>query len=426
MKKLLLTLALVLTPSLAHAQCNGVVPNGTICGNVTGSTNTMRPTSTSVITGIPGGSNGQIQYNNAGAFGGFTAGGDLTFSVPNFTIANNAVSNAKLATMTQNTIKGAATSTAAADLAAPSCSGSANALQWLTNTGLQCATLGNVTGSGSPTVGDLTTFNNTSATAVVSPGYNIRQVPGLIPTTSTVTISNGSPGVVTWNSHGLSANDPIFFCTTGALPTGLTACVPAVGTTSANTYKSNPTLYYVVGSSIAANTFTVATSIANAKAGTAVNTSSAGSGTHTAFANAMACAGCIGEYKYNSIEIGSGISLVSGSAGQVWTTLSLEAGIWKLGGNGGVIKKGAGTPVFSHMHAGLVWGFSTIPTSPYNGTAAAHITSNDPNGWIFTHNPENIFLTTTTTINAVMTSDFAPTTADTAQAYGRVWAERVK
>jgi hypothetical protein len=36
--------------------------------------------------GSPGGSNGQIQYNNSGSFGGFTAGGDLTFSAPNFTL----------------------------------------------------------------------------------------------------------------------------------------------------------------------------------------------------------------------------------------------------------------------------------------------------------------------------------------------------
>ena len=35
----------------------------------------------------PGGSSGQIQYNNGGAFGGFTATGDVTFSQPNFTLA---------------------------------------------------------------------------------------------------------------------------------------------------------------------------------------------------------------------------------------------------------------------------------------------------------------------------------------------------
>lgn len=36
-------------------------------------------------SGSPGGSSGQLQYNNAGAFGGFTLGGDCSFSVPNVT-----------------------------------------------------------------------------------------------------------------------------------------------------------------------------------------------------------------------------------------------------------------------------------------------------------------------------------------------------
>jgi hypothetical protein len=35
--------------------------------------------------GTPGGSNGQIQYDNGGAFGGFTLAGDCTFSLPNIT-----------------------------------------------------------------------------------------------------------------------------------------------------------------------------------------------------------------------------------------------------------------------------------------------------------------------------------------------------
>jgi hypothetical protein len=43
--------------------------------------------------GTPGGSSGQIQYNNAGAFGGFTASGDLTFNTGTgvATLANTAV-----------------------------------------------------------------------------------------------------------------------------------------------------------------------------------------------------------------------------------------------------------------------------------------------------------------------------------------------
>lgn len=80
--------------------------------------------------------------------------------------------------------------------------------------------------------------------------------------TSTATISIASPGVVTWNSHGLSANGPVKFTTTGALPTGLTA-----GTT-----------YYVVGASITTNTFQLSATAG----GTAINTSGTQSGTHTA------------------------------------------------------------------------------------------------------------------------------------------------
>lgn len=76
----------------------------------------------------------------------------------------------------------------------------------------------------------------------------------------TVTISNASPGVVSWTSHGLPDGSTLTLSTTGALPTGLT-----VGTT-----------YYVVNA--ATHTFQLAAILG----GTAINTSSAGSGVHTA------------------------------------------------------------------------------------------------------------------------------------------------
>jgi hypothetical protein len=80
---------------------------------------------------------------------------------------------------------------------------------------------------------------------------------------ATVTITIATPGVVTWSNHGLSTGTPVIFSTTGALPTGITA-----GTT-----------YYVIA--VDTNTFRIATSLANALAGTAVNTSGSQSGTHT-------------------------------------------------------------------------------------------------------------------------------------------------
>ena len=78
----------------------------------------------------------------------------------------------------------------------------------------------------------------------------------------TVTISNASPGVVTLTGHNLVAGDQVIFGTSsgGGLPTGLTA-----GTT-----------YFVISGGLTANTsFEVSASAG----GSAVNTSSAGSGT---------------------------------------------------------------------------------------------------------------------------------------------------
>lgn len=83
MKKLLLTLALLLAPTLASAQCNGTFPNNTVCGNLSGSANLPRAVSPASFLGAAGGTNGQIQYNNAGALGGFgPVTGDWTLTIP--------------------------------------------------------------------------------------------------------------------------------------------------------------------------------------------------------------------------------------------------------------------------------------------------------------------------------------------------------
>ncbi len=78
--------------------------------------------------------------------------------------------------------------------------------------------------------------------------------------TSTVTITNASPAVVSWTAHGLAENAAVVFTTTGSLPTGLTA-----GTT------------YYVKTVLTADTFTVSAT----PGGTVIDTSGAGSGTHT-------------------------------------------------------------------------------------------------------------------------------------------------
>jgi len=81
------------------------------------------------------------------------------------------------------------------------------------------------------------------------------------PITSTaVTITIASPGVVTWTAHGLAADTAIILNTTGALPTGLT-----VGTLY---YVRNPT----------ADTFELSATVG----GASINTTGSQSGTHSA------------------------------------------------------------------------------------------------------------------------------------------------
>lgn len=89
---------------------------------------------------------------------------------------------------------------------------------------------------------------------------------------STVTITIASPAVVTWTAHGFSNSSPqpLVFSTSGALPTGITA----------------GTVYWTIPASVTTNTFEVATSVANANLGTAVDTSGSQSGTQTATVNA--------------------------------------------------------------------------------------------------------------------------------------------
>lgn len=105
MKKFILALAFALFSTIASAQCNGVFANNTVCGNATGANNLPRPTTPSAFLGAAGGTNGQIQYNNSGALGGFTLSGDCTIPV----IASGAIACIKangVATITSGTILG--------------------------------------------------------------------------------------------------------------------------------------------------------------------------------------------------------------------------------------------------------------------------------------------------------------------------------
>lgn len=229
-----------------------------------------------------------------------------------------------------------------------------------------------------------------AAVAAVAPLPN-GLIAAAIPKTSTVTISIATPGVVTWSAHGLNSLSPISFTTTGALPTGLTA-----GTT-----------YYVcAGASLLTNSFRLATSVANAITGTAINTTGSQSGTHTAFANYTIPYPYKGYRLTSTIGIPANLGLVD-SVDRLWNTIALPAGNWRCFCQSGVFHNAGNTPVISHMHSDFGIGTTNIQTSPAGGaTTAMHITSNDPNGWIFP-NMERVFnLPSGGNLNAVMQTNF--------------------
>jgi microcystin-dependent protein len=85
----------------------------------------------------------------------------------------------------------------------------------------------------------------------------------LNPAVGTVTMTIATPAVVTKTAHGLQTGQMVYLTTTGALPTGLVA----------------NTAYFVIR--VDANTFNLATTLANALAGTKIATTGSQSGTHT-------------------------------------------------------------------------------------------------------------------------------------------------
>lgn len=142
--------------------------------------------------------------------------------------------------------------------------------------------------------------------------------------TATVTFTSASPTVVTWTAHpftinssGVATASVVYFTNSGgALPTGVTAS----------------TNYYAVP--INANTFRIATSVANAFAGTFVNASSTGTGTHTGVANAI-----LSTTAYVDIN-----------------AVNLTAGDWDCSGMGILVTAGGASPTRVITYVGTTSG----------------------------------------------------------------------
>ena len=141
---------------------------------------------------------------------------------------------------------------------------------------------------------------------------------------STATITIASPGVVTWNNHGMPDNTPITLTTTGALPTGLTA----------------GTVYYT--RSVTTNTFQLSATAG----GSSINTSGSQSGTHTVTDNSALVVPSGVSY----IEIGCGVSL-SLTAATSYCFVS-------------IIKNGLVTPHYIGKPQGAIGTVDSVNTRP--------------------------------------------------------------
>ncbi len=276
--------------------------------------------------------------------------------------------------------------------------------------GTWAAPTASVTGPGSAVSGNVTSFSGTTGGIIQDSGdpqtalpTTIGQLPAATPSASTVTITIASPGVITWTAHGLAPNSTVVFTTTGALPTGIVS-----GTT-----------YYVVGSSIAANTFQIATSVANAKAGTSINTSGSQSGTQTATANATADAGSAGNYIQFDLGPGSAITMTSGIANTI-TSTSVPAGRWLMWGN--IVYSAQGSTAYSELHSDLSLTAATNSATPGN-SHAYHVTYITGQAAIQPTINQYYSFTTATTVYLV--GNVTVTSGSAMLAYGSIFGVRL-
>lgn len=204
--------------------------------------------------------------------------------------------------------------------------------------------------------------------------------------TATVTIA--SPGVVTWTAHTLS-NDglsPIRFTTTGALPTGLTA----------------GTIYWTVPGTVTANTFQLATSIANAIAGTAINTSGSQSGTHTLFSRTVLTTGTTANF----------------------CALSLTAGDWEVTGTLGCVFGPAAN--VTYISGGWATAITTVDQTPGRATIISYAGGTVLGNTVNSQAPfptSRLSISATTTVYAFINVGF---TVDTAEVFGSLTARRMR
>lgn len=254
-----------------------------------------------------------------------------------------------------------------------------------------------VTGVGSAAIGQIpgtATNDNASAGKVGEYVSASNADTGASQSSATVTITIASPAVVTWGTttpYVFNCGTPpcsgaavINFTTTGALPTGIVA----------------GTNYYVIGSSVSGNTFQIASTIDNAIAGIAINTSGSQSGVQTGVPTAILANGVVANVAAMSLTAGDwDVSADLAFFGNTTTSIT-------------ILSIGTGTNL---------GGFTGFPSRLFQTDLAANIPGLSNN--VYHVGPSRYSLSSTTTIYCAVSAAF---TVSTLAAWGGCHARRAR
>lgn len=200
------TQAIPFTTLSTYLTFSAVTPNGYVYGGTGG-----------VLASTAAATDGQILIGQTGSNPLLAIlSGDATMSKTGaVTIANSAVTNAKLANMNANTVKGNFTGSAAApsDISMPSCSTSTSALQYTTSTGLSCYTnSASLAATGQTITGGAITTALSQSTGNITIDCGARSIQ-YITNNGAYTITapaNDTPGCILFVTNGASAGSTTF------------------------------------------------------------------------------------------------------------------------------------------------------------------------------------------------------------------------
>lgn len=383
--------------------------------------------------GTPGGSSGQLQYNNAGAFGGVSA---VTSAGTALAFANGGATftGSTSGTITLNATAVAGTNTLTLPAATDTIIGKATT-DTLTNKIYDTAGAGN-----SLSIAGVAVTANTGTGAVVRATSPTLVTPvlgtpsALVCTNCTGTASGLTAGAVTTNANLTGAVTSSGNATSlGSFTSAnLASALTDETGTGANVFATSPTLVtptlgVATATSINGNAITTGTGTLTLGTGntlTATSSTSVGQGQYLGTAtNNNATAGNIGEFVVSAVEVGSPVAFTTVTNTNV-TSISLTAGDWDITGQFGMIGTGSTTVTQS------IASISTTSATPATNSSdqvgqlyygSAIFGTGNPVSMVVPH--RRLSLSATTTVYLVALVQFGTSTLS---GFGKVEARRAR